>query len=238
MSSQATACAQRILDLVSEYHDAAFAARPFVPGETPGACFRDGVRCGRYAVAGRFVARFLADHRPLRRAVRKAVRALVRHPHRDAGQLRLVRRPAGRYALDLAETRRPAAEARRRSDHGGRRVSHDRQSDHPERAGPVFVDEQIPTYNIDVSKLEEARSERTRAVMIAHTLGNPFDLGAVTEFAKKHDLWLVEDCCDAVGATYNGQKVGTFGDLATVSFYPAHHITMGEGGACSPTSRF
>ena len=78
--------------------------------------------------------------------------------------------------------------------------------------------------------LEEARSERTRAVMIAHTLGNPFDLGAVTEFAKKHDLWLIEDCCDAVGATYNGQKVGTFGDLATVSFYPAHHITMGEGG--------
>ena len=95
---------------------------------------------------------------------------------------------------------------------------------------PVFVDELIPTYNIDASMLEEARSDRTRAVVIAHTLGNPFDLGAVTEFVKKHDLWLVEDCCDAVGATYNGQKVGTFGDLATVSFYPAHHITMGEGG--------
>ncbi len=95
---------------------------------------------------------------------------------------------------------------------------------------PVFVDEHIPTYNIDVNMLEEARSDRTRAVVIAHTLGNPFNLGAVTEFVKKHDLWLVEDCCDAVGATYNGQKVGTFGDLATVSFYPAHHITMGEGG--------
>ncbi len=95
---------------------------------------------------------------------------------------------------------------------------------------PVFVDEHIPTYNIDVSMLEEARSDRTRAVVIAHTLGNPFNLGAVTEFVKAHDLWLVEDCCDAVGATYNGQKVGTFGDLTTVSFYPAHHITMGEGG--------
>ncbi len=95
---------------------------------------------------------------------------------------------------------------------------------------PVFVDEHIPTYNIDVTKLEEARSERTRAVVIAHTLGNPFDVGAVTEFVRKYDLWLVEDCCDAVGATYADQKVGTFGDLATVSFYPAHHITMGEGG--------
>jgi CDP-4-dehydro-6-deoxyglucose reductase, E1 len=78
--------------------------------------------------------------------------------------------------------------------------------------------------------LEEARSERTRAVVIAHTLGNPFDVAAVQAFVRKYDLWLVEDCCDAVGATYNGQKVGTFGDLATVSFYPAHHITMGEGG--------
>src|SRR5215208_8235108 len=95
---------------------------------------------------------------------------------------------------------------------------------------PVFVDVTIPTYNIDVSRLEEARSDRTRAVMIAHTLGNPFDLGAVVEFVRKHGLWLVEDCCDAVGATYRDQKVGTFGDVATVSFYPAHHITMGEGG--------
>jgi CDP-6-deoxy-D-xylo-4-hexulose-3-dehydrase len=96
---------------------------------------------------------------------------------------------------------------------------------------PVFVDVNIPTYNIDVSQLEAAFSEKTRAVMIAHTLGNPFDLEAVTAFCKKHDLWLIEDCCDAVGATYNGQPVGRFGDIATVSFYPAHHITMGEGGA-------
>jgi CDP-4-dehydro-6-deoxyglucose reductase, E1 len=95
---------------------------------------------------------------------------------------------------------------------------------------PVFIDVQIPTYNVDVSYLEPALSDRTRAVIFAHTLGNPFDLDAVTAFAKKHKLWLIEDCCDALGSTYRGQKVGTFGDLATLSFYPAHHITMGEGG--------
>jgi len=95
---------------------------------------------------------------------------------------------------------------------------------------PVFVDVSLPTFNVDVSKLETALSGRTRAVIFAHTLGNPFDLDAVSAFAKKHGLWLIEDCCDALGSTYRGQKVGTFGDLATVSFYPAHHITMGEGG--------
>jgi CDP-6-deoxy-D-xylo-4-hexulose-3-dehydrase len=95
---------------------------------------------------------------------------------------------------------------------------------------PVFVDVTIPTYNVDIGQIEAALGERTRAIMLAHTLGNPFDLAAVVNFARRHNLWFIEDCCDAVGATYNGQKVGTFGDLATVSFYPAHHITMGEGG--------
>jgi CDP-6-deoxy-D-xylo-4-hexulose-3-dehydrase len=96
---------------------------------------------------------------------------------------------------------------------------------------PVFIDVDIPTYNADVSLLEEARSDRTRAVIFAHTLGNPFDLHAVKAFCDKHDLWLIEDCCDALGAVYDGRPVGTFGDIATCSFYPAHHITMGEGGA-------
>jgi CDP-4-dehydro-6-deoxyglucose reductase, E1 len=96
---------------------------------------------------------------------------------------------------------------------------------------PVFVDVSLPTYNIDVSRLEEARTPRTRAVVIAHTLGNPFDLGAVTAFCKKHGLWLVEDNCDAAGSRYGGKKTGTFGDLATLSFYPPHHMTTGEGGA-------
>jgi CDP-6-deoxy-D-xylo-4-hexulose-3-dehydrase len=95
---------------------------------------------------------------------------------------------------------------------------------------PVFVDVEVPTYNIDVTQLEAARSDRTKAIILAHTLGNPFDLNAVRDFATKHNLWLIEDCCDAVGATYDGKMVGTFGDLATVSFYPAHHMTMGEGG--------
>ena len=96
---------------------------------------------------------------------------------------------------------------------------------------PVFLDVDIPTYNVDVTQLDAARSPKTKAVMIAHTLGNPFDLAAVTDFCKRHDLWLVEDCCDALGATFGGKHVGTFGDLASCSFYPAHHMTMGEGGA-------
>jgi CDP-6-deoxy-D-xylo-4-hexulose-3-dehydrase len=96
---------------------------------------------------------------------------------------------------------------------------------------PVFLDVDIPTYNICVDQLEAALSTRTRAIMAAHTLGNPFNLKAVKLFAEKHHLWLIEDCCDAVGSTYEGQLAGTFGDLATTSFYPAHHMTMGEGGA-------
>lgn len=96
---------------------------------------------------------------------------------------------------------------------------------------PVFVDAHIPTYNVDVSKIEEAITHKTKAIMVAHTLGNPFDIGEVMKIAEKHNLWVIEDTCDALGAEYNGQKVGTFGDISTVSFYPAHHITMGEGGA-------
>ncbi|MEI6020998.1 MAG: lipopolysaccharide biosynthesis protein RfbH [Bacteroidota bacterium] len=96
---------------------------------------------------------------------------------------------------------------------------------------PVFLDIEIPTYQIDVSQLENARSAKTKAVMVAHTLGNTFDLAAVRAFCDKYQLWLIEDCCDALGATYNGKHVGTFGDIGTLSFYPAHHITMGEGGA-------
>jgi CDP-6-deoxy-D-xylo-4-hexulose-3-dehydrase len=99
------------------------------------------------------------------------------------------------------------------------------------RLVPVFVDVTVPTYEIDVSQLEAARSERTKAVFLAHTLGNTFDLDAVCAFTRKYNLWLIEDCCDALGSTYKGRNVGTFGDIATVSFYPAHHITTGEGGA-------
>jgi CDP-4-dehydro-6-deoxyglucose reductase, E1 len=98
-------------------------------------------------------------------------------------------------------------------------------------AVPVFVDVDLATHNIDASKIEAAISPKTKAIMLAHSLGNPFNLEVVTAICKKHGLWLVEDCCDALGAKYNGQLVGTFGDIGTLSFYPAHHITMGEGGA-------
>lgn len=98
-------------------------------------------------------------------------------------------------------------------------------------AVPVFVDVDLLTHNIDASKIEAAIGPKTKAIMLAHTLGNPFNLDVVTALCKKYNLWLVEDCCDALGATYRGQMVGTFGDIATLSFYPAHHITMGEGGA-------
>jgi CDP-6-deoxy-D-xylo-4-hexulose-3-dehydrase len=96
---------------------------------------------------------------------------------------------------------------------------------------PVFIDSELTTYNADLSQLERAYSEKTRAVIFAHTLGNPYDSEAVRAFCRARGLWMIEDTCDAVGATWNGVQVGTFGDASTVSFYPAHHMTMGEGGA-------
>jgi CDP-4-dehydro-6-deoxyglucose reductase, E1 len=96
---------------------------------------------------------------------------------------------------------------------------------------PVFVDIKLPTYDIDITQLEAALSPKTKAIMIAHTLGNPFNLTGVMQFAEQHNLWVIEDNCDALGSVYQGQKTGTFGHISTLSFYPAHHITMGEGGA-------
>ena len=96
---------------------------------------------------------------------------------------------------------------------------------------PVFVDIDIPTYNSPAKKIAEAITKKTRSIVLAHTLGNPFELNAVMELARKHNLWLIEDCCDALGSTYHEKLVGSFGHIGTLSFYPAHHITMGEGGA-------
>lgn len=98
-------------------------------------------------------------------------------------------------------------------------------------AVPVFVDVSVPTYNVDVAQLEQAVSEKTKAIVLAHTLGNPFDVESVMRVARRYGLWVIEDCCDALGSTYDGKPVGTFGDVGTLSFYPAHHITTGEGGA-------
>jgi CDP-6-deoxy-D-xylo-4-hexulose-3-dehydrase len=101
---------------------------------------------------------------------------------------------------------------------------------------PVFLDIKIPTYNIDENLIEESITSKTKAIMIAHTLGNPFNVKKIKEICDKYNLWLIEDTCDALGSKYNNQLVGTFGDLATLSFYPAHHITMGEGGAVFTSS--
>lgn len=98
-------------------------------------------------------------------------------------------------------------------------------------AVPVFIDVEMGTYNIAADKIEEAISSKTKAIMLAHTLGNPFNLSIIKTLCDKYNLWLIEDCCDALGSEYMDQKVGTFGDIGTLSFYPAHHITMGEGGA-------
>lgn len=220
----------RILELVSEYHAEAFAPQAFVAGKTPipvsGRVFDAGdmqslvdSSLDFWLTTGRFAAQFekeFARWFGVRTATLVnsgssanllAVTALTSH---KLGDRRL--KPGDEVitvAAGFPTTVNPIIQ---------------------NGLIPVFIDEHIPTYNVDTTLLEEARSERTRAVVLAHTLGNPFNLAAVTEFVKKHDLWLIEDCCDAVGATYNGKKVGTFGDLATVSFYPAHHITMGEGG--------
>src|SRR5271166_2453765 len=104
------------------------------------------------------------------------------------------------------------------------------------RLVPVFVGVELGTNNVDVSKLNEAISSRAKAMIFAHTLGNPFNVAAVAEFARKHGLWLIEDSCNALGSTFSARRVGTFGDMATFSFYPAHHITMGEDG-CVTTNR-
>ena len=102
---------------------------------------------------------------------------------------------------------------------------------------PVFIDVKLPTYNINETLIEEAITKKTKAIMLAHTLGNPFNVKKIKEICEKYNLWLIEDSCDALGSKYENQNIGTFGDLATLSFYPAHHITMGEGGAIFTNSK-
>ena len=231
MSSQAQSLRERILGLVAEYHAEAFTPRPpFVPGETPipvsGRVFDDedmrslvDSSLDFWLTTGRFAAQF---EKQFARWFGIRTATLV-----NSGSSADLLAVTALTSPKLGDRRlKPGDEVITVAAGFPTTVNPIIQNG----LVPVFVDEHIPTYNIDVSKLGEARSERTRAVVIAHTLGNPFNLDAVTDFVKKHNLWLVEDCCDAVGATYRGKNVGTFGDLATVSFYPAHHITMGEGG--------
>jgi CDP-6-deoxy-D-xylo-4-hexulose-3-dehydrase len=222
----------QIIDLVREYHDAAFGHdRPFVPGETK-LSYAGRVFDAEEIVAlvdssldfwltyGRYSRRFeseFADFLGLREA-------LLVNSGSSANLLAFACLTSERFgerrigggdevitvAAGFPTTVTPIIQ------YG---------------AVPVFVDVTLPTYNVDVDALEAALSARTKAVMLAHTLGNPFDIGAVTAFCERHGLWLVEDNCDALGALYNGRLTGTFGDVGTSSFYPPHHMTMGEGGA-------
>ncbi|MBI3504326.1 MAG: lipopolysaccharide biosynthesis protein RfbH [Proteobacteria bacterium] len=228
--SRAGALRAQILALVAEYHDAAFGAVPFVPGTTPvpvsGRVFgateiQHVVDAGLdfWLTTGRFAAEFertFAQVMGARHAMLVnsgssanlcAVSALTSHMLDD----RALR--AGDEVITVAAgfptTVNPIIQ---------------------NGLVPVFVDIELPSYGVDVAQLEAALSPHTRAIVIAHALGNPYDVEAVAAFAKAHGLYLIEDCCDAVGAKFDGKPVGTFGDLATVSFYPAHHITMGEGG--------
>lgn len=227
---RATRLREEILELVREYHTVAFPEREFTPGESnvlyaarvfdeeelvnlADASLDFWLTHGRYAEQfEREFARFFGlRHALLVNSGSSAnLLALSALTSPDLGDRRLV---AGDEVITVASgfptTVNPIIQ---------------------NRLVPVFIDVTVPTYNLDVTALEEALSDRTRAVMAAHTLGNPFDLAAVKAFTERHDLWLIEDCCDAVGSTYDGRSVGSFGDLATVSFYPAHHMTMGEGG--------
>jgi CDP-6-deoxy-D-xylo-4-hexulose-3-dehydrase len=219
-----------IRDLVAEYHEAAFAPREFVPGESPvpvsGKVFGAEeiqhvvdagldfwLTTGRFAIEfeRRFARVMQSRHAMLVNSGSSAnLVALSSLTSPSLGEDRLV---AGDEVITVAAgfptTVNPIVQ---------------------NGLVPVFVDVELGTYGPIVEQLDAAVGDRTRAIMIAHTLGNPFDLDAVMELARKHDLWVVEDCCDAVGATYRGRSFGSFGDVATLSFYPAHHITMGEGG--------
>ncbi|NQT92324.1 MAG: lipopolysaccharide biosynthesis protein RfbH, partial [Lentisphaerae bacterium] len=230
MSSRADQLRRQIADLVRQYHSEAFTSQPFVPGASPvpygGRVFDErellnlvDASLDFWLTEGRYVNRFEREfaaffgleHASLVNSGSSAnLCALAALTSSQLGDRRLA---PGDEVITVAAafptTVNPIFQV---------------------GCVPVFVDVLVSTYNIDPSKLEDARSERTKAVMIAHTLGNPFDLAAVTAFCRRHGLWLIEDCCDAVGSTYQGRMVGTFGDLATTSFYPPHHITMGEGG--------
>ena len=220
-----------ILELVSQYYDVAFADGDFVPGEThvpvSGRTFDNDEllhlvdsSLDFWLTTGRYAAQF---ERSLARALGTR-HALLCNSGSSANLLAV-----------SALTSPKLGDRRLEPGHEVITVS----AGFPTTVNPivqnglvpVFVDVELETYNVDVRFLEEALSPKTRAVMIAHTLGNPFDLDTVVAFAREHDLWVIEDNCDALGSRYRDQFTGTFGDLATLSFYPAHHITMGEGGA-------
>ncbi|MBI2775682.1 MAG: lipopolysaccharide biosynthesis protein RfbH [Chloroflexi bacterium] len=230
-SETATELRAQILRLVAEYHSAAFAGTGFRPGETPvpvsGKVFDEDemqhlvdASLDFWLTTGRFAAQF---EREFARWI--GVRhAILVNSGSSANLLALTTLTDGELG---ARALKPGDEVITAAAGFPTTVNPIIQN----RLVPVFVDSVIPTYNADPDAIEAAVGPRTRAIMLAHTLGNPFDLDRVKAIAEKHGLWLVEDTCDAVGSTWRGRKVGTFGDVSTVSFYPAHHMTMGEGGA-------
>ena len=222
---------ERVLAAVRAYHAAAFAPRSFEPGATPipasGKVFDAEemvslVDSGLdfWLTAGRFAERFEKDF-----AKRVGLpHAFLVNSGSSANLLAL----SALTAAELGERRlRPGDEVISTAASFPTTINPILQNG----AVPVLVDIAIPTYNAPAEKIAAAIGPKTRAIVLAHTLGNPFELDAVKKLADERGLWLVEDCCDALGASFRGKGVGTFGDLATFSFYPAHHITMGEGGA-------
>ncbi len=231
MSQRSDELRQQILSLVHEFHAEQFPSRSFLPGQSPvpvSGKVIDGNDIGAvvesaldaWFTTGRWAKDF---ERKLARFVGVRSASLV-----NSGS------SANLVALSALTSPKLGDRALRPGDEVITVAAGFPTTVNPilqNRCIPVFVDVTLPHYEIDVTMLEAARTEKTKAVMIAHTLGNVFDVEAVSSFCKQHNLWLVEDTCDALGSTWKGQKVGTFGDIATVSFYPAHHITMGEGGA-------
>ena len=231
MTENATQLRQQILDLSAQYFARAFPEAEFKPGQSPvpvsgkvidgddlSSVVDSALDC--WFTTGRFAEDF---ERKLARFVGVRCASLV-----NSGSSANLLAVSALTSPKLGDRRlRPGDEVITVASGFPTTVNPILQN----RLVPVFVDVTLPTYEIDASQLEAACSEKTRAVVIAHTLGNVFDLDAVTAFVRKHNLWLIEDCCDALGSTWKGRQVGTFGDISTVSFYPAHHITMGEGGA-------
>lgn len=236
MSKKADALRSQILALVEDYYQEAFESREFTPSESPvpvsGRVF-DAVELQFLAEAGldfwlttgRFAAQFEREF-----AMFMGKRHAILVNSGSSANLLAVSSLTSPAMGDGAL--KPGDEAITTAAGFPTTVSPLVQNG----LVPVFLDVKIPGYNVDTSQLAEALSPKTRLIILAHTLGNPFDLDVVTAFAREHHLWLVEDCCDALGSHYKGRMVGMDGDLATTSFYPAHHITMGEGG-CVLTDR-
>ncbi|OGA63147.1 MAG: lipopolysaccharide biosynthesis protein RfbH [Betaproteobacteria bacterium RIFCSPLOWO2_12_FULL_65_14] len=229
--SQSEALRARILDLVARYAEVAHAPQPFEPGRTP------------VSISGKVIGA-----PELKNLVEASLDGwLTTGRFNDAFEKRLASFLGVSYALttNSGSSANLLAISALTSPQLGERALKSGDEVITVAAGfpttvnpvllygmvPVFVDVNIPTYNIEPRKIEAAVTGKTRAIMLAHTLGNPFDLDEVTRIARKYNLWLIEDCCDALGSRYADRRVGSFGDIGTLSFYPAHHITMGEGGA-------